>query len=98
MLSEFAAARACGRRRGRRLRRSRRRTRRGTGAITSALLARGLPPDRLIVVERDPILARHLRETFRGVSVIRGDAVELARLLAHDEGGGPPPPWSRACR
>lgn len=59
----------------------------GTGAITSALLARGVPPDRLVVVERDPSLARHLRERFRGVSVIRGDAVELARLLAHEDGG-----------
>jgi phospholipid N-methyltransferase len=61
----------------------------GTGAITSALLMRGVPPDRLVVVERDPILARHLQERFRGVSVIRGDAVELARLLAHEEGRGP---------
>lgn len=61
----------------------------GTGAITSALLARGVPPDRLIVVERDPILARHLQESFRGVRVVCGDAVELARLLAHQEGGAP---------
>ncbi len=59
----------------------------GTGALTSALLARGVPPQRLIVVERDPILARHLRDRFRGIRVIRGDAVELARLLAHEEGG-----------
>lgn len=60
----------------------------GTGAITSALLARGVPPDRLVVVERDLILARHLRERFRGVSVIRGDAVELAQLLSDDDGRG----------
>lgn len=58
----------------------------GTGAITSALLARGVPPDRLIVVERDPILARHLQERFRGISVIRGDAAELAQLLSDDDG------------
>jgi phospholipid N-methyltransferase len=58
----------------------------GTGAITSALLARGVPPERLVVVERDPALARHLKERFRGVSVIGGDAVELARLLAHQHG------------
>lgn len=57
----------------------------GTGAITSALLARGVPPERLVVVERDPSLARHLEERFRGVSVIGGDAVELAALLARQD-------------
>ncbi len=58
----------------------------GTGAITSALLERGVPPERLVVVERDPTLARHLEERFRGVSVISGDAVELASLLARQDG------------
>lgn len=59
----------------------------GTGAITSALLARGVPPERLVVVERDPSLARHLKEHFLGVKVIGGDAVELASLLAREDSG-----------
>lgn len=58
----------------------------GTGAITSALLKRGVSPERLVVVERDPSLARHIKEQFRGVSVIEGDASELAGLLARRDG------------
>jgi len=53
----------------------------GTGAITEALLARGVPPERLVVVERDPLLARHLEKHFGAVQVIAGDARELASLL-----------------
>lgn len=59
----------------------------GTGAITSALLARGVLPERLVVVERDPSLARYLEERFRGVTVIGGDAAELASLLIRTDGG-----------
>ena len=59
----------------------------GTGAITSALLARGVPPERLVVIERDPTLARHLGQRFRAVRVIAGDACELAKLLARHAGG-----------
>lgn len=58
----------------------------GTGAITAALLARGVPPERLVVVERDPLLARHLGERFRGVRVIDGDAAELTSLLVREDG------------
>lgn len=59
----------------------------GTGALTSALLARGVPPERLVVIERDPALARHLAKRFRAVQVIGGDAGELAKLLARHTGG-----------
>lgn len=52
----------------------------GTGAITAALLARGVPPARLVVVEHAAPLARHLRRRFAGVHVIHGDAAELALL------------------
>lgn len=52
----------------------------GTGAITAALLARGVPPGRLVVVEHAAPLARHLRQRFAGVHVIHGDAAELALL------------------
>ena len=52
----------------------------GTGSITSALLRR-IPAERLIVVERDPELARHLRRKFPNVTVIQGDARQLDREL-----------------
>jgi len=54
----------------------------GTGAITRALLARGLVPQRLIAIEKDPALCRVLRLRFPEVSVLRGDVAELAALLA----------------
>jgi len=53
----------------------------GTGVITAALLARGLDPDRLIVVERSPLLAEHLRVRFPQVTVLEGDAAQLVELL-----------------
>lgn len=53
----------------------------GTGSITRALLAAGLPPHRLIVVERDEKLDHLLRERFPQVRVLRGDATELGALL-----------------
>lgn len=54
----------------------------GTGVITAALLARGVPPARLVVVEQSPALAAHLRRRFPGVCVIQGDAAELAQWQA----------------
>lgn len=53
----------------------------GTGSITRALLERGLPPARLVVVERDRTLAALLRTRFPGVRILHGDAVELVALL-----------------
>lgn len=53
----------------------------GTGSITSALLAAGLAPERLIVVERDPALHRLLRNRFPDLRIVRGDAAELVSLL-----------------
>lgn len=59
----------------------------GTGVITAALLARGVPPERLVVVERDPLLARHLEKHFGALQVIAGDARELASLLERHGAG-----------
>ena len=56
----------------------------GTGVISRALLAAGLPPTNLIVVEIDPSLAAHLRATLPGVTVIEGDARDLPALLPDD--------------
>jgi len=54
----------------------------GTGEVTKALLAVGIPGERLALVERDPELAAFLRRHFRALQVIEGDAVRLSRLLA----------------
>ncbi|TDQ82171.1 phosphatidylethanolamine/phosphatidyl-N-methylethanolamine N-methyltransferase [Dongia mobilis] len=53
----------------------------GTGSVTRALLASGVAPDRLVVVERDPVLHRYLSDRFPGVRVLLGDALHLAALL-----------------
>lgn len=53
----------------------------GTGVISQALLAAGLAPEHLIVVEIDPGLVAHLRQTLPGACVIAGDARRLPELL-----------------
>src|SRR5215813_985800 len=54
----------------------------GTGEVTKALLAKGIAPERLAVVERDPELSLFLRRHFAGPRIIEGDAAKLPRLLA----------------
>ncbi len=54
----------------------------GTGSVTQALLDAGLPPERLIVVERDPALYVHLKKRFPRLRVLRGDASRLRSLIA----------------
>lgn len=53
----------------------------GTGAVSRALLDGGVPPDRLVVVEIVPDMARHLARTLPGVTVIAGDAFALSEAL-----------------
>ncbi len=53
----------------------------GTGAVTQGLLARGVPHDRLIVIEREKNLARVLRRQFPGLRVLCADVVHLADTL-----------------
>jgi phosphatidylethanolamine/phosphatidyl-N-methylethanolamine N-methyltransferase len=55
----------------------------GTGVISRALLAGGVPPERLIVVEIVPEMADHLRSVLPGVHVLEGDARDLPELLAN---------------
>lgn len=50
----------------------------GTGAFTRALLARGLTPAQLTLVEMDPRFARQLRRDFADAYVYQGDAAKLA--------------------
>jgi phosphatidylethanolamine/phosphatidyl-N-methylethanolamine N-methyltransferase len=54
----------------------------GTGALTRGILDRGVPEERLIVVERDPGFARILRERFPAAHVVEGDAGEIAAAVA----------------
>lgn len=54
----------------------------GTGSITEALLARGVPAERLVIVERHPKLHRLLERRFPHAAVVRGDAAHLRQLLA----------------
>ncbi|CAK0771922.1 phosphatidylethanolamine/phosphatidyl-N-methylethanolamine N-methyltransferase [Gammaproteobacteria bacterium] len=58
----------------------------GTGAVTEALLTRGIPPERLVVIERAPTLAALLRVRFPGVQVVEGDAMHLTDLLRDEKG------------
>ncbi|MCU7890055.1 MAG: hypothetical protein KZQ59_18980 [Candidatus Thiodiazotropha sp. (ex Lucinoma aequizonata)] len=53
----------------------------GTGAVTSALLSRGIKPDHLILVEKDRILAEELDHHFPALRVLEGDAARLQQLL-----------------
>ncbi|MFZ1073160.1 MAG: methyltransferase domain-containing protein [Verrucomicrobiia bacterium] len=53
----------------------------GTGAVTAALLERGLREDRLVAIEKNPKLARLLRDRFRSAHIITGDAWHLDDLL-----------------
>lgn len=56
----------------------------GTGSVTRALLERGIPGERLWVLELDPQLASFLRQEFPQARVLCGDARELSQLLPKD--------------
>ena len=53
----------------------------GTGAITQALLSRGVLAKQLIVVEKSRALAAHLCHRFPKVRVVHGDAADMETLL-----------------
>jgi phosphatidylethanolamine/phosphatidyl-N-methylethanolamine N-methyltransferase len=53
----------------------------GTGAVTAALLKRGLREDRLIAIEHNPTLAKLLRKRFPEAQIITGDAWHMDTLL-----------------
>ena len=56
----------------------------GTGSVTKAILKAGTPPEKLIVVERDPTLHRVLQERYPAVKVLLGDAARLQPLLKRE--------------
>ncbi len=59
----------------------------GTGTVTRALLAAGVAPEKLVVVEIVPDMAAHLRNIFPGVHVVCGDGFELPRVLEQARAG-----------
>lgn len=57
----------------------------GTGAITRAILAHGIAPERLTAIEYDSDFASLVKARFPRVNVVRGDAFDLTRTLGHTE-------------
>ncbi len=53
----------------------------GTGPVTEALVAQGIDPARLVLVEFDPTFCRLLRQRFPAATVVQGDAYSLGRVL-----------------
>ena len=54
----------------------------GTGPVTEALLAEGIEPERLLLVEFNPAFCQLLRARFPAATIIQGDAYRLRGLLA----------------
>lgn len=59
----------------------------GTGVVTAALIERGIAPDKIVAVEFNPEFCRLLAERFAGVTVLRGDAYDLAATLPATRSG-----------
>jgi phosphatidylethanolamine/phosphatidyl-N-methylethanolamine N-methyltransferase len=53
----------------------------GTGPVTEALVAHGVDPARLVLVEFNPVFCRLLRSRYPGATVVQGDAYRLKHLL-----------------
>lgn len=58
----------------------------GTGVITSAILERGIAPERVTLIEYDPDFAAAIAARFHGVHVIEGDAFDVGRTLGLRDG------------
>lgn len=53
----------------------------GTGPVTHALLARGIPAERLVLVEYETKFCHLLAERYPGVKIVQGDAYGLKATL-----------------
>jgi phosphatidylethanolamine/phosphatidyl-N-methylethanolamine N-methyltransferase len=53
----------------------------GTGAVTQALVDKGVDPSRLVLVEFNPSFCRLLRTRYPEATVIQGDAYRINHLL-----------------
>jgi phosphatidylethanolamine/phosphatidyl-N-methylethanolamine N-methyltransferase len=58
----------------------------GTGPVTEALIARGVPADKLVLVEYDASFCKLLERRFPGVHLLQGDAYRLSETLRHLHG------------
>jgi phosphatidylethanolamine/phosphatidyl-N-methylethanolamine N-methyltransferase len=58
----------------------------GTGVITRAILAKGVPADRLVSIEYSTPFVKHLEEKFPGVRFINGDAFAIEETLKDYQG------------
>ena len=59
----------------------------GTGSVTRALLAAGVPEERLVLVERDRHFHAWLQRHFPRATVLHSDARELDELLPQGQAG-----------
>jgi phosphatidylethanolamine/phosphatidyl-N-methylethanolamine N-methyltransferase len=53
----------------------------GTGPVTEALIAKGIAPERLVLVEFNVTFCQLLRTRFPAATVVQGDAYGMRRLL-----------------
>src|SRR5262245_61644237 len=53
----------------------------GTGVVTRAILAKGVKPENLYLIEYSDDFVRHLSAQLPGVNIISGDAFDLDRTL-----------------
>ncbi|KRB58686.1 SAM-dependent methyltransferase [Rhizobium sp. Root708] len=58
----------------------------GTGAITKAILGRGVKPENLVAIEYSTDFYEHLLRLYPGVNFINGDAFNLDKTLADLKG------------
>ena len=54
----------------------------GTGVVTAELVAKGIDPSRLLLVEFNPSFCRLLRKRYPEATVIQGDAYRIKHLLS----------------
>jgi phosphatidylethanolamine/phosphatidyl-N-methylethanolamine N-methyltransferase len=59
----------------------------GTGAVTAALIERGIAAQRIVAVEFNPDFCALLVRRFGGLNVVSGDAYDLAMTLPPSLGG-----------
>jgi len=58
----------------------------GTGTITKALLQAGVSPNRLIIMEKNPSMARDLHKCFPELTVLQKDVMRLSRAIGEETG------------